>query len=235
MKHWKPIAAGSGIALAGVIVFGLLNRSGSSVGADSHPPDQQKESFISRLFRPETATVPAGTEIHIQLDQSIHSEKNSPGDRFDASLDRSLLIDGKMLAPSLSKVVGRLSDVQESGRVDGRARITMRLERLIIGGKEYDLATEPRTLVARSTRKRDAAVIAGSAAAGAAIGAVAGGGKGAAIGAGVGGGSGTGYVLATKGAPVAYGPESRFRFILSSPVDLPVLREVGEKDTRQQD
>lgn len=222
MKHWKPIAAGSGIALAGAIFLGLLNWPGSMV----------EESFISRLFGPATATVPAGTEIHIQLEQSIHSEKNSPGDLFEASLDRSLLVDGKMLAPSLSKVVGRLSDIKKSGRVEGRASITMRLEKLMIREKEYDLDTEPRTVVARSTRKRDASVIAGGAAAGAAIGAL---GKGAAIGAGLGGGSGAGYVLATKGVPVAYGPESRFAFTLSSPLELPILEEMGGKDSGRQD
>ena len=83
------------------------------------------------------------------------------------------------------------------------------------------------TLVARSTRKKDATVIAGGAALGAAIGAIAGGGKGAAVGAGVGGGSGTGYVLATKGEPVEYGPETRFTFALSQPLDLPVYRKSG--------
>jgi len=231
MKHWKPIAVGSGIACAGVIVFGLLNRSASMVEADSHDQAQHEESFVSRLFGPDTVTVPAGTKIHIRLEQSIHSERNSPGDLFRASLDRALLIDDKMLAPSLSKVVGRLSDIKKSGRVEGRASITMRLERLIIQGKEYGLDTEPRILVARSTRKKDAAVIAGGAAAGAAIGAITGGGKGAAIGAGVGGGSGAGYVLATKGAPIAYGPESRFTFALSSPLKLPILQELKGDNT----
>jgi hypothetical protein len=38
----------------------------------------------------------------------------------------------------------------------------------------------------------------------------------------VGGGSGTGYVLATKGEPVAYGPETRFTFSLTEALDLPV-------------
>jgi hypothetical protein len=101
----------------------------------------------------------------------------------------------------------------------------MILRTLEIGDSEYDVVTEPKTFVAKSTRKKDAAVIAGGAAAGALIGAIAGGGKGAAIGAGVGGGSGTGYVLATKGDAVAYGSETRFRFVLAEPVDLPIYEQ----------
>lgn len=230
MKHWRLITAGSSIAVAAAISLALLNRTSSNVEADSQPAQQEK-SFISRLFSSETTTVPSGTKIYIRLEQAIHSEKNSPGDQFEASLDGPLLVDGEVVAPSLSKVIGQLTDVKESGRVEGRASITMRLAKLIVEGKEYDLETEPRTLVAKSTRKKDAAVIAGGAAAGAAIGAIAGGGKGAAIGAGVGGGSGTGYVLATKGAPVAYGPESRFAFTLSKPLELPVLSEISGKNT----
>ena len=34
-----------------------------------------------------------------------------------------------------------------------------------------------------------------------------------------------GYVLATKGAPVAYGPEARFVFLLSKPVELAVYKQ----------
>lgn len=228
MKHWKPIAAGSAIAAATVMSYALMNRAISSVEADGQPV-QQEQSFFSRIFSRETTTVPAGTKIYIRLAHAIHSEQNSPGDPFEATLNGPLLIDGKVLAPSRSKVLGRLTDVQESGRVEGRARITMRLEKLIVEGEEYDLETEPKTRVARSTKKKDAAVIAGGAAVGALIGGIAGGGKGAAIGAGVGGGSGTGYVLATKGAPVAYGPEAQFTFTLSSPVELPVVRKIGEK------
>jgi hypothetical protein len=108
--------------------------------------------------------------------------------------------------------------------VKGVASLTMELQTLVVDGKEYDLETLPLTRVARNTRKKDAAIIGGGAAAGAVIGAIAGGGKGAAIGAGVGGGSGTGYVLATKGQPVAFGPEARFTFYLDKPLELPVYQ-----------
>jgi hypothetical protein len=170
----------------------------------------------------ETVTIPAGTRIPIRLDQGINTAKNSPGDDFTASLNGPIVIDGHVVAPSGSKVVGELTQVEESGRVEGRASLTMELREIVVDGEEYDLPTKPLTLVAPSTKKKDAAVIAGGAGVGAIIGAIAGGGKGAAIGAGVGGGSGTGYVLATKGKEVAYGPEARFTFTLAEPVEMPV-------------
>jgi len=165
MQYWKPIVGGSAIAAAAFISFALMNRPSSSVMADSQPPQ-------SWMLKPETATLPTGTKIYVRLEQAIHSEQNSAGDHFTASLAGTLAIDDKVLAPSRSKVIGQLTDVKESGRVKGFAQLTMVLQTLIVEGKEYNL-------------------------------------------------------LATKGAPVAYGPESWFTFTLSSPLELHVLRKIG--------
>jgi hypothetical protein len=223
MRQWKSIAAGAAVAAMGLISMLL---AGVLTGCQrSNVSANEKSSYFlgsSPLQFRQTTRMPAGTRIHVRLDDSISTERNSSGDRFAASLDGPLMADRRVLAPSRSRILGELVSVKESGRVSGRARLTITLKKLVVGSKEYDLETYPLTLVASSTVKRDAGVIAGSAAAGAAIGAIAGGGKGAAIGAGIGGGSGTGYVLATKGAPVAHGPESRFAFTLSQPLELPV-------------
>jgi hypothetical protein len=220
MKNSKIFAATVGVSLVsclGIASMFLPEKSGIAEASS------YLMSRSTTLVKPATASVPAETKINIRLENAIDSEKNSSGDRFTASLDGSLMSNGKVLAPSHSIVSGRLSNVKESGRVKGRASITMVLDKLTIDGTTYDLHTHALTLVARSTVKKDSKVIAGGAAAGALIGALAGGGKGAAIGAGVGGGSGTGYVLATKGAPVRYGPETRFTFRLSQAVELPVI------------
>jgi len=222
MKHWKLIGAGAGIAAAAALSYSLRNPGDPSASADSASRSENK-SFFSRFSRePEKMTLPANAKFPIRLEHAISSEKNASGDTFTGWLDGPLTVDGKVVAPSHSKVIGRLTQVKDSGRMEGVASLTMVLQRLVVNGQEYDLETLPLTRVARQTRKKDATIIGGSAAAGAVIGAIAGGGKGAAIGAGVGGGSGTGYVLATKGEPVAYGPEARFTFFLSQPLELPV-------------
>ena len=219
MKHWKLIGAGVGIAATALLSFALLGRRDTTASAnDAASATPQKKSFLARFSsQPQVVVVPTETKIPIRLEHAISTEKNSPGDSFTASLDAPLMADGKVVAPSHSKVVGQLIQVKESGRVEGRASLTMVLRKLVVDNKEYDLDTLPITRVARSTKKKDAAIIGGGAAAGAIIGAIAGG--------GVGGGSGTGYVLATKGAPVAYGPEARFTFFLSKPVELPVYKQ----------
>lgn len=221
----KNIFIASGV-VAGVAMLAafLTGRPGSTVSADSQ--QAPAKSFFERITgsRTQLVTVPAGTKIPIRLDQGISTEKNNSGDTFSATLDGPLTVNGKTLAPAGTRVEGLLTNVIEAGRVEGRASLTMVLRRMMVDQDDYTLSTQPLTLVARSTKKKDAKIIGGSAVAGAVIGAIAGGGKGAAIGAAAGGGSGTGYVLATKGDPVAYGPETRFTFVLTEAMDLPVRK-----------
>jgi hypothetical protein len=214
-------------AVAGLAVLAaaLTGRPGGTVSANAQP-GAKDEGFFARLTgtRQELLMVPSGTHIAIRLQQGISTERNNPGDTFAATLDGPLTVNGKTLAPAGTAVEGLLTDVTDSGRVQGRASLTMVLRHMTLGGEDYTLSTQPVTLVARSTQKKAVKIIGGTAAAGALIGAIAGGGKGAAIGAAVGGGSGTGYVLATKGEPVAYGPETRFSFVLTEAIDLPVQK-----------
>jgi len=165
--------------------------------------------------------VPEGTQIVIRLEQRISTSKNTSGETYQAVLAKPIEVDNKVLAPVGSEVIGELTQVEESGRIKGRARLTMTLKSLALGGEKYTLDTRPLTIEAAGSEKKDAQVIAGTAALGAIIGAIAGGGKGAAIGAGAGAGAGTGAVLYMKGSEVKFDPECRFAFRLASPLELP--------------
>jgi hypothetical protein len=217
--------AAAGVAILAAI---LVGRTGTTASADSSAASAKSapKSLLSRLTgtRPVMVVVPEGTRIPVRLEQGISSEKNNSGDTFSATLAAPLMLAGKTLAPAGASVEGLLTDVTDAGRVKGRASLTMVLRHLTVDGKDYTLSTQPLTMVARSTHKKDAEIIGGTAAVGAVIGAIAGGGKGAAIGAAAGGGSGTGYVLATKGDPVAYGPETRFTFVLTEAINLPARK-----------
>jgi hypothetical protein len=224
MMNWKLMGAGAGIAAAAALGWTLMS-SGNRVGEAAAGPGASvadDRSFFAQFAGPEVVSLPADSKISIRLEHGVSTEKNSAGDTFTGWLDGPLTVDGKTVAPARSQVVGKLTQVKDAGRVEGRAGLSMVLHTLVVDGEEYDLETLPLSRVARNTRKKDAAIIGGSAAAGAVIGAIAGGGKGAAIGAGVGGGSGTGYVLATKGEPVEFAPETRLTFYLSEPLQLPV-------------
>jgi len=188
----------------------------SETSADSSKPS----GFFDRLKPEPKISVPAGTRLRVALVEGVSTTKNSPGDRFTATLAEPVIVDGKMVLEKGTKVRGSVVDVKESGRVKGRASIQLTLNEIVRDGKSLPISTKSFIAVAESTKKRDAAIIGGGAGLGAAIGAIAGGGKGAAVGAAIGGGAGTGTVLATKGKEIHYGPETRLSFTLSNSVEI---------------
>jgi len=111
-------------------------------------------------------------------------------------------------------VMGKVVSAEGSGRVKGRAKMSLALTSIEVRGVEYPIRTGHLFIEAQATKRQDAVKIGAGAGIGAAIGAIAGGGKGAAIGAAAGGGAGTGLVLATKGKEVQLGVEHKLNFAL---------------------
>src|SRR5688572_3374320 len=138
--------------------------------------------------RPTTAVLPAGTPLDVRLMQAVSSGKDNVGDTFEAQLERDLEVDGKLLAKRGSLVTGKISEVVGSGRVKGRARMSVTLTEIKAGAESYPIQTSAVSFEAKSSTTKDAVKVGGAAGLGAIIGAIAGGAKGAAIGAVIGGG-----------------------------------------------
>ena len=175
----------------------------------------------AKLKTAPNVSIPAGTHLRVALIDGVSTNGSSSGDPFMASLAEPVIVDGKMLLEKGTKVHGRVVDVQESGRVKGRASIRLILSEIVRdSGKTVAISTKPFVAVAEGTQKRDGGIIAGGAGIGAVIGAITGGKKGAAVGTAVGAGAGTGTVLATKGREIHYPPETRLSFTLAIPVEI---------------
>lgn len=173
---------------------------------------------------PTTAILPAGTELRVRLDQALSSKTDKSGDLFDAILEDDLIVDGHLLAAQGSQVTGRLTHVKKSGRVKGRAQMTLTLHRIYAGDEEYALRTNKHSFEAKSSKKSDAAKVGIGAGAGALIGAIAGGGKGAAIGGAGGAGAGAGVVLFTSGKEIEFRIEHLFKFKLRKDIEMKIVR-----------
>src|SRR5688572_4088619 len=169
-------------------------------------------------------TVPAGTSLTVVMGDEISTATSKEGDTFDASLSEQLVVNGRVVAERGDRVTGRVEEVTTPGRVKGRAQLKLVLTELVANDRRYKVKTEPFVAIAVDNKERDAAIIAGGAGVGAAIGAITGGKKGAAIGAIVGGGSGTTAVLVTKGKDMTIEPETRVNFVTEESVALPVIR-----------
>ncbi len=136
---------------------------------------QQSESGVLRI--------PAGTQLSVRLLDAVNSGQNRPGDVLRAILDQAISVDGRVVAPRHTEVLGRIAAVR-AGRASGVAQLWIVLYQMTIGGQAYTIHSDPIQLAAQSERGRDAAKIGITAGAGigAAIGAITGGGRAAATG-----------------------------------------------------
>ena len=171
---------------------------------------------------PRIVTIPNGTPVQVRLLDFLDTSVNKTGDSFRAALDRDLVADGIVVAPRGSILEGKLSNVARSGRVEGRATMSLRLILLTVGDQSYPIQTETLSFEAESTKKKDAAKVGIGAGIGAVVGAIAGGGKGAAIGAAVGSGAGGATVLATRGEELKFDKEYELSFALTREITLEV-------------
>lgn len=169
---------------------------------------------------PRFAVIPSGSSLHVRLDAPLDSSVNKTGETFRAIVDQDVVVDGKVIAPRGSLVEGKLTNVERSGRVEGRATMSLELTQLSIGNQSYPLQTSSIVFQAESTKKQDATKVGVGAGLGAVIGAIAGGGKGAAIGAAVGAGAGGATVVATRGKEVRLEAEHKLNFELRRDVSV---------------
>ena len=147
-------------------------------------------------------TVPAGTSLPLELTTALSSDTAHVETPVHARLRNAVVVKGFTAMPAGTVFSGSVTDVEESGRVKGRAALTFRFDEATVNGVHERLTTEPVTFRAEATKGEDATKIGAGAGIGAAIGGILGGGKGAAKGAAIGGAAGTGAVLATKGKEV---------------------------------
>ncbi len=142
-------------------------------------------------------TIPAETKLTVRIASEISSGTAKVGDRFDATLTRDLVVNGKTLAKAGAPVKGKVTYVKSSGRLHEPGELTLRLTSVQVNGKMTPISSTGYHAKGNSHTKSNATKIGGGAAVGALIGGLAGGGKGALIGTGVGAGAGTGVAAAT--------------------------------------
>jgi hypothetical protein len=165
-----------------------------------------------------TMELPAGTNLVVRMIDGVDSETNSVGQTFAASLDEPVMVDGRPVIPRGADVAIRLVDSKESGKLTGRAELTLNLVSVKVNGRPVDINTQSVSRESDARGQQTAKVAGGTAAVGAVIGAIAGGGKGAVIGAVAGGAAGAGAQMVLKGQRVKVPSETRLTFVLDTPV-----------------
>lgn len=161
-------------------------------------------------------TIPAGSRLTVRVGSEISSGTARAGERFDATLTRNLVVNGKTLAPAGAPVRGKVTSAKSSGRLHAPGQLALRLTSVQVNGRMVPISASSYFAKGKTHTKSNAMKIGGGAAAGALIGGLVGGGKGAGIGALAGGGAGTGVAAATGKEEAVIPAEAALTFTMTA-------------------
>jgi hypothetical protein len=208
-------------------VADIVSLKFDSEGAASAPAPQPQSSLpddpgtVPHIeMKPAYVIIPAGTRISVRTIDTIDSTDHA-GDRFQASLEDPMMLDGHVIVARDAPVYGRLTQAKESGTFAGRSQLRLELTGIVVNGKIVPVITGEYEVTGKSRGASTAKRTAGGAALGAIIGAVADGGEGAAIGAGAGATAGAASEIITGGDQVKVPSETLLDFALQQEVSIP--------------
>jgi len=163
--------------------------------------------------------------VGIRIDQSLSSATAKLEDRVTGVVSRDVIVDGRTVLPTGTKVEGNVMLVQPGSKFKGRARLGIRFHTIVLAdGMRVPIQTEALYRDGESATGSTATKVGAGAAAGAILGAVLGGKRGAIIGAGAGAGGGTAAVMASDAKEAVFASGTPLTVRLTSPVTVTVER-----------
>jgi hypothetical protein len=180
--------------------------------------------------------IPSGSHMLLRLENSVNTKTAREGDYVYLRTASPIVVNNRIIVPAQSYVQGVVSHTKQSGRVKGRAELSIRLETLTLpAGTVYKISPRLASVDSENTgqqvegkeneikqggtKLKDAGRIAILAGTGAAIGGLADRSVSAAgIGAGAGGAVGLATVLLTRGSEVRLNRGATLDIVFDRPV-----------------
>ncbi len=172
--------------------------------------------------KPQMTAVPAGAVLTLALDTPLNSKTAQVGHEFTATVVEAISVEGREVIPAGSKIKGTVTEAIAAKPGAGKAKLAMSFDELTLpDGYSTPIKGTFREVTA-SQKKKNAAVIGGSAAGGALLGRILGKDtKGAVIGAIIGGGVGTAVVMGKDGGQAKLAADTPFEIKLEEEVQIP--------------
>ncbi len=202
----------------------VLRRSGGGEApqvlrpGDTGPTAASTAASVAAERQP--VEIPSGTNLVVRIIDPVDSETASTGQTFRATMDQAITVAGNVVIPRGADAVVKLVEAKQSGKLTGKAELTLALSSITVDGRVINIDTQNIVEDSASRGKSTATKAGAGAVLGAVIGGIAGGAKGAAAGAGAGAGAGTAVEAMSKGPKVKVPSETRLTFVLDNPVTI---------------
>lgn len=180
------------------------------------PPPPSPQPVVKDL------TIAEGTVVPVRITETLDSKTAQANDAFHGSVAGDIAVQGVVVIPRGSPVMGRVVDARDAAHFKGSSLLSIEVTEVTVRGRRISLVTDAFNKEGEGRGKNTAEKTGGGAALGAIIGAIAGGGKGAAIGGLAGAAAGTGVNAATRGQQVTIPTETVVSFRLQSPITVTV-------------
>ena len=119
------------ITLIGFFAIAALAQEGESPVTLPHRSGL-KPGGIESSAPSGTVTVPAETQVSIQMLSGIHTRINRPNDLVTARLLQPVLVGGRVALPSGSILDGRITMIRNSGHVHRPAELGLRFDQIVL-------------------------------------------------------------------------------------------------------
>ena len=170
-----------------------------------------------------TVTLPAGTQLDVELTRTLASNTSAPGEAFRVRVDRDVMEDGTVAIPAGSEILGQVTEAVPLKKIGGQARLGLRFTDLVLPSGKTVPIDASFLQEGRNETGRDAATIGGAAAGGAILGRIlnkGGRSKGSILGAIIGAAAGTAIASRTPGEEVVLPQGSVVTLRLDRPIDV---------------
>lgn len=169
-------------------------------------------------------TVPSGTELHLEMLDTVSSAESSAGDSVAARVTQDVVVDQKVVIPAGSTVSGEVVQARGLKKIGGRALLKVTFNSVDLPEGEAPIhASFYRE--GKSETKKDAATIGGATVGGALLGRILSKdheARGTAVGAVVGAGAGTAIAAGTKGEEIVLASGTQLSLRLDNSVTVKV-------------
>jgi hypothetical protein len=210
----------TGLAVLSLTVWGAATgTTGGGPVLSTRPPITSVEP--QQIEPQPDVVIPAGTPLRIRLDNAVSTANTRSGDHFSGTVVSPATVDGAVILPAGTSVRGYVATSAPSGRLKGRAVLSLRLTSVSLHGRTILVSTASDTRVSAGHKKRNLLWIGGGTGGGLLIGALAGGPVGAAIGAGSGAAAGVAGAAITGRRQIRLPAETEMTFRLSRPLRVP--------------
>lgn len=195
---------------------------------DPLPTQPAPAEFVAPIkasFVPESEAIiiiPRDTELILEIQEDLSTEKNREGDKFTARIVSPVEIEGAIIE-------GRIERITKPGRIKRRSEMLLSFDRIIltedrwsnfdailtevmpVKGDNIKTIDPEGSAIGKRTLKEDAVKVGASTGAGAGIGALTGGPVGAAVGASIGAAFGVGAVVIERGKHINLNKNQQLR------------------------